>query len=207
MLQEFNQYIYELNSIYVKELNLSLVFDYILNFYNSFIENNQDLGGALLQKTAQIIIIATDDLLIQNSPIKEAWWKNTAENKIFHTNRGGEILDSLIEDVLHKRIINGETISILITLLLLGTRSPLKSSLLEFYKESKNFYNTNIENHLQKASLQKNKKPPYKFLHLLLMIGVFYFVITELHYFIRLQQYTQNTNQLMLHIRSFCGFQ
>ena len=207
MLQEFNKYIYELNSIYVKELNLSLVFDYILNFYNKFMENNQDLGGILLQKTTQIIIIATDDLLIQNNPLKDVWIKNTAENRIFHTNRGGEILDNLIQDVLQKRIIYGDTINILVTLMLLGARSPLKSSLLSFYRDSKNFYTLPIESNLQKASLQKNKKTPYKFLNLLFTIFLSYFIITEIHYFIRLKQYNHRTNQLMLNVRSFCGFQ
>jgi hypothetical protein len=190
MLKEFNEFFYDLNFIYIKELDPNIILKYMENFYRKFLTKYKDMEEPLLQKTAKAIIVAADDILLQKSPIKDLWIKNTGENYIFHTNRGGETLNNIMKDILEKRIVNWEVVTIFVTCVLMGVRSDYSPQVLNMYK----------------SSISKNKKTPFKFLYVLLMIGIFWIVLTECHYFFHLQYYVKETSMISLKIRSNYGY-
>jgi hypothetical protein len=206
MLKEFNEFFYDLNFIYIKELDPNIILKYMENFYRKFLTKYKDMEEPLLQKTAKAIIVAADDILLQKSPIKDLWIKNTGENYIFHTNRGGETLNNIMKDILEKRIVNWEVVTIFVTCVLMGVRSDYSPQVLNMYKKDKNYFNLNTEENLYKSSISKNKKTPFKFLYVLLMIGIFWIVLTECHYFFHLQYYVKETSMISLKIRSNYGY-
>lgn len=206
MLKEFNKFLWDLEFIYIKELDTIKILNYIESFYKDFIEKNLQIEEPLLYKTAEVIIIAADDLLLQHSAIKDMWIKKTGENYLFHTNRGGEIFDNMIEDILTKRVVNWDVVTILVTCLLKGVRSDKTSVVLSFYQYNKNYYSLNIDNNMQKSSIQKNKKPHIKFWKILLITGISMFILTEIYYFFQLSFYVKETTNIAFQIRSIYGY-
>ena len=50
MLKDFNRFIYDLETIYLKELNTSIILNYINDFYKNFMKNNnQNIEGIVLK--------------------------------------------------------------------------------------------------------------------------------------------------------------
>lgn len=202
MLKEFNKFLYELNWIYMKELDAKNILEYISSFYKSFLENNVETQDSLLRKTAQAILAAADDLLLERSAVKEVWIRNTSENHILHTNRGGEILNNIVNDILYERITNWEVITIIVTCILNGVKCNRSKDLLSFYKNSKDYFSLHISNNIQKSSIHKNKKTPYNFFYLLLTVTITLFTLTEIYYFFKLQYYVKETNIMMKTVRN-----
>jgi hypothetical protein len=205
MLQEFNLFAYEMKNIYFKEINTFTILNYISTFYNKFLSINYAIEDILLHKTAQAIIIAMDDILLQNKTLKNEWIKNTGENYLFHTNRGGEIFNNIIEDILTKRIFNYDSITIIITCILMGAQCNKKTELITFYKNINNYYTDKLQINLQKISIQKNKPKEFQFLKFFFISFFILLILIEIIYIFYLSYYVKETNNILLTIRGYNG--
>ena len=198
MLKDFNRFIYDLETIYLKELNTNIILNYIKDFYKDFIKNNnKNIEGIVLKKTAEAIIICTDDILLQKTTLQKDWIKKTGENYIFNTNRGGEIINNIVEDILNKRIINEETIYIIGICFILG-----KNKFIEFFKERKKFYNLNLKENMEKSLIESGKNLDINLMYVFFFIFIIMYFLTEINYIFNILSSTKDLSKFLENIRS-----
>ena len=54
MLEDFSKFIYEIETIYLKEINKDVVLNYINNFYKTFLKNNKEnVESVILKKNCR----------------------------------------------------------------------------------------------------------------------------------------------------------
>lgn len=202
MLQDFNRFIYDLETIYLKELNTNIILNYIENFYKDFIKNNNKIDNILLKKTVEAIIICTDDIILQKSALKNDWIRKTGENYIFHTNRGGEIINNIVNDILSSRIINEETISIISICFTLGARSDYKNKFIDFMKNKKKFYNLNLYENIEKSLLENNNNIEINYLYIFIILFFIVYLLTEINYIFNIFGFNKDISFILNEIRS-----
>lgn len=200
MLKDFNRFIYDLETIYLKELNSNIILNYIEDFYRNFIKNNNKIEEVVLKKTSEAIIICVDDILLQKAVLKNDWIKKTGENYIFHTNRGGEIINNIIEDILNERLTNQETIYIIAICFILGAKSDYKNKFIEFFKKQKGFYNLNLKK-IEKSLIETSKNSNVNLLYIFLIIFTGMYVLTEINYMFNIYLSSKNISLVLKDIR------
>lgn len=200
MLKDFNRFIYDLETIYLKELNSSIILNYIEDFYKNFIKNNNKIEEIVLKKTSEAIIICVDDILLQKAVLKNDWIKKTAENYIFHTNRGGEIINNIIEDILNTRLTNQETIYIIAICFILGAKSDYKNKFIEFFKKQKGFYNLNLKK-IEKSLIETSKNSNVNLTYIFLIIFTGMYILTEINYMLNIYLSSKNISLVLKDIR------
>lgn len=200
MLKDFNRFIYDLETIYLKELNSNIILNYIEDFYRNFIKNNNKIEEVVLKKTSEAIIICVDDILLQKAVLKNDWIKKTGENYIFHTNRGGEIINNIIEDILNERLTNQETIYIIAICFILGAKSDYKNKFIEFFKKQKGFYNLNLKK-IEKSLIETSKNSNVNLLYIFLIIFISMYILTEINYMFNIYLSSKNISLVLKDIR------
>jgi hypothetical protein len=201
MLNEVNSLIYEMESIYLKELNQNIVLDFMEKFYNNFLRNNQNVEGNLLQKTANVIIICMDTIILKKSVIKDKWIYKTGENYILNQNRGGETFDKLVKDIIDGYVPNRDVIRIVQMFFTLEVESEYKNAFLEFLKD-KPLNEMNINNNLMISSLNKLKAPAYRYMYMACSLTLISLFFSQLYYFINLKSELKIMETLLNNIRS-----
>ena len=201
MLNEVNSLIYEMESIYLKELNQNIVLDFMEKFYNNFLRNNQNVEGNLLQKTANVIIICMDTIILKKSVIKDKWIYKTGENYILNQNRGGETFDKLVKDIIDGYVPNRDVIRIVQMFFTLEVESEYKNAFLEFLKD-KPLNEMNINNNLMISSLNKLKAPAYRYMYMACSLTLISLFFSKLYYFINLKSELKIMETLLNNIRS-----
>jgi hypothetical protein len=203
MLKDFNRFIYELETTYLKELNSNIILNYIEDFYKNFIQNNSiNVNGIILKKTAEAIVVCTDDILLQKSFLKNDWIKKTGENYLLHTNRGGEIINSIVDDIINERIINEETIYIISTCFILGARSDLKKQFIDFFHKQKSFYKLNLKENIEKSLIESSQTFNIDLVHIFIILFVGIYLLTEINYIFNIYSTTKNLSKILGNIRS-----
>lgn len=205
MLKDFNKFIYEFENIYLKELDTTLILNYIENFYNYFLMNNNNIDNNLVKQTANGLIIAIDDIILQKKELQLQWMNKTGENKILNSNRGGEIFDNIIKDIINGTINNFETISIIAICFILGARSDYKKKFFQFFKESNTFYPVDYKKNIESSSIYKYKNESLNLLVILITGSFFLFIITEIHYIITIQGLINKISKIFFEIRGIYG--
>lgn len=201
MLNEVNNFIYEMESIYLKELNPHIVLNFIEKFYNDFIKTNKEMDSALLHKVAGAIIVCTDTIMLKKSQIKEQWIHKTCENFILKQNRGNEIFDTLVQDITSGYVFNRDVIRIVQIFFLLGIDSDYKTQFMDLVTQQSPV-TMNVEDNIIISNLNKLKKPVYRYLHISILITVMAVLITELFCFISLNTIVKSTEGILNNIRS-----
>jgi hypothetical protein len=205
MLKDFNKFIYEFENIYLKELDTTLILNYIENFYNYFLMNNNNIDNNLVKQTANVLIIAIDDIILQKKELQLQWMNKTGENKILNSNRGGEIFDNIIKDIINGTINNFETINIIAICFILGARSDYKKKFFQFFKESNTFYPVDYKKNIESSSIYKYKNESLNLLVILITGSFFLFIITEIHYIITIQGLINKISKIFFEIRGIYG--
>jgi hypothetical protein len=205
MLKDFNKFIYEFENIYLKEIDSNIILKFIEDFYNYFLTNNSNIDNNILRQTINGIIIAIDDIILQKDQLKYQWIKKTAENKILHSNRGGEIFNNLIKDIIIGKINNIETIKIIAICFILGARSDYKQKFLKFLNETNNFYQLNYKDNIEEPSIYKYKYEPINLFLIFITITVLLFLFTEVYYIISIQNIINQISKMFFEVRSIYG--
>lgn len=201
MLNEFNRFIYELNFIYLKELDSEVVLKFLDKFYKKFLEQNENEDNSFILKVANVIIICTDSIMLKKSLIKDKWIHKTGENHILNTNRGTEIFDNFAKDIIDSQINHRDAIVIILTFLNIGVDCPYDQELFEIFKK-KYTREMNIDANLQISTVNKTKKKKRDLLKIFLGLFLLLLIITEIHYFITLKGIVKQSANLLLSVRS-----
>lgn len=205
MINDFNIFFFEINNHFLNENNKDIILDEIKNFYDKFNKKYNYIDRELLNKILQVIIISIDDIFLQKSILKNQWINHTGEYHIFNTNRGGEILNLIGEDLLEKKINSWQLIMIFHTCILKDVRINKSKDLINLYNNSKNNFSLNIFNQIQKSTLQKKKKNSDFLFFLCIFSFLIELLLVELIYFFKINSYVKSTYSILNILRYIYG--